>query len=80
MGLEVWGEWAAVLIILGAGFGLLYAKVSSIVTRIDGVVTQVKGLATRMKEDREERLRIWEKLDKHSEEITKIAAKLEAKE
>ncbi len=79
MGLEVWGEWAAVLVILATGFGLLYAKVSSIVTRIDGIVTQIKGVLTRMKEDREEHLRIWNKLDEQGKEITRVAVELKAR-
>ena len=76
MGIEAWGEWAAVLVILATGFGLLYAKVSSIVTRIDGIVTQIGGLVTRMKEDHEEHLRIWGKLDKHGNQNVEQKAKL----
>lgn len=68
MGLENWGEWAVALLTLATGFGLLYAKVSSIVTRLDGLVL-------RMKEDREEHLRFWKKLDNYGDRITKLEAK-----
>ena len=72
MGLENWGEWAAIGVFLAVGFALLYAKVSSIITRIDGLVLQ-------MEKDYDERLRMWGRLDEQGKEITRITAELDAR-
>lgn len=71
MEISAWGEWAIAGISLAVGFGLLYAKVASIVTRID-------GLAFQMERDYEDHLRIWQRLDVDREQITKIAAQIKA--
>ena len=66
------------ILAIGAMLGVaLVGTLIAIWTRLGKIGSAVESLTQRVDHDRDERLRLWQKIDEHADRLTRIEAKQE---
>lgn len=72
MNIEAWVGLSGVALVVAGGWGGIYWKLATIAAKVE-VLLESSSL------DREERRRMWEKLDDHAERLAKIETRVETR-